>query len=157
MLEQRHLADQGRSRRAVDGHAIACLEDAAVLRGQAPVPAADHDSRGPHDAGKAETPRDHRGVACHAAPLGEDAGCRMHAANVLGRGFAPHENHGLAPGMRRSARLRVHVQVFVNEFVGELTDIVQDEVGGSGRSKAACFPANSISVSFAYWIIQLFD
>ena len=51
---------------------------------------------GAADAALAHAARDHRRVRGHAAACGEDALGHAHAAQVLGRGLLPHQNHGLA-------------------------------------------------------------
>ena len=54
---------------------------------------------GAGDAGLAHAARDHRGVRGHAAAGGEDAFGRVHAVDVFGRGFDPHQDDLLAVGL----------------------------------------------------------
>ena len=51
------------------------------------------DLAGTGDAGPPHTARDHRGVACHAAPRRQDSGRRMHAVDVLRASLEAHQNH----------------------------------------------------------------
>ena len=63
---------------------------------QGPVAGVEPQARGADHAGQAQAAGDHRGVAGHAALLGQHAGRRMHPADVLGRGFAADQDAGLA-------------------------------------------------------------
>ena len=58
-------------------------------------------SRGADDAGQAKPAGDHRGVAGHAAALGQHRLGRVHAADVLGRGLAAHQDAGFVLRRRR--------------------------------------------------------
>ena len=76
---------------AVERNPIALLQRFAVHA---------HDARllihfnvtGARDAALAHAARHHRRVAGHAAARGENAGSDFHAGNVLGSGFAAHQN-----------------------------------------------------------------
>ena len=88
---------------AIDGDRVALAEGAAVAGGQAAVARVDADFRGADDAGQAKAARDHGGVAGHAAAFGQDGDGGVHAANILGRGFAADQDAAFVP---RRPRLR---------------------------------------------------
>ena len=60
----------------------------------------DADRAGAGDAGLAHAARHHGGVRGHAAARGENAFGGVHAVDVLGRGFDPHQDHLLAVGFQ---------------------------------------------------------
>ncbi len=58
------------------------------------------------DAGHPEPARDHRRVTGHAAAHRQHRLGHVHAANILGRGLAPHQHAGLVLGRHRLRRAR---------------------------------------------------
>ena len=100
---------------AVEGDEGALADDAAVGARQRAGLGIDAEGVRADDAGEPEAAGDHRRVARHAAPDGQDAVGGVHAADVLGAGLDADEDRRLALG---SAGLR--------GFGGE------DDVAGGG-------------------------
>ncbi|MPL94795.1 hypothetical protein SDC9_40953 [bioreactor metagenome] len=80
---------------AVNGNHVAFAEDPAAGRAHHPFAGVDRDIGAARDAGQPEAARDHRGMAGHAAALGQHGDGSVHATDVLGRGLAPHQDAGL--------------------------------------------------------------
>ena len=85
------------SRGAVEGDFITCLEHPPVRGRDHPLDQIETHRRGTDDAGQAHAPPDHRGVAGDATAFGQHGLGGVHPANILGRGFAAHQNTFLAP------------------------------------------------------------
>ena len=91
--DQRQLAVEHLAGAAVDGQPLPLAHREAVDAGRV---AGDHHLLAARDARGAHAARHHCRVRGHAAGRGEDALGGMHAADVLGRGLAPHQQHALA-------------------------------------------------------------
>ena len=92
-----HLGGPGEhlARGAVQRDDIPFAEHPAIGGDQLFVLAVQPQSRRTHHTGQAQAARDHRRMAGDTATFGQHPDRRMHAANVLGRGFAPHQDAGL--------------------------------------------------------------
>jgi hypothetical protein len=77
--------------RAVDGDDVARLEH-LTAHPQLAGRGVDVDLARAGDAGPAHAAGDHRRVAGHAAPRGDDAASRVHAADVLRAGLVAHQD-----------------------------------------------------------------
>ena len=103
-LDHVDAAGQHLAGRAVDGDEIAFLE-ALPAGAHGALGVVDAQRAGAGDAGLAHAARNHRGVRGHAAARGENAFGGVHAVDVFGRGFDPHQDDFLAVGLEL-ARLR---------------------------------------------------
>ncbi len=98
-LDHRHPPGQHLAQRAVDGDDVAGLEGArADAHGAAAVIDADRAAAG--DAGLAHAACDHRRMRGHATAGGQNAFGGVHAVNVFGTGFDPHQNDVAAIGLQ---------------------------------------------------------
>ena len=89
---------------AVDRDDVALGKGAPVLGAQHSRARIQRDLGHAHNARHPKAARDHRRVAGDAAAFGQDRAGRVHAANVLGRGFAPHKDTGLIARRSRLCR-----------------------------------------------------
>ncbi|MNQ73274.1 hypothetical protein D3C85_880010 [compost metagenome] len=94
-LDHGHGAVQHLALAAVDGDDLAGLEGAAA-RGEGPGLLIDRDFTGAGDARTPHAARHHGRVAGHAAARRDDAARRVHAVDVLGRGFLADQDDGVA-------------------------------------------------------------
>jgi hypothetical protein len=113
----RHLALHHFAGEAVHGDVIVFLER-DIADGDGAFLVIDVQRIATHDAHLAHLPADEGGMRRCAAERGEDAVGRLHAAQVFGRRFAPHQDHALA--------VLVHVGLGI---VGEELDLAR---GGPG-------------------------
>ena len=104
-LDHRRRAGDHLAAGAVEGDAGALAEDAAVRARQRPRREVEAELARTHDAGDADAAGDHGGVAGHAAAHGQDAARGVHAADVLGAGLEPDEDHRLVLRRRGLGRL----------------------------------------------------
>ena len=104
-LDHFDLAGQHLAGGAVDGDEVAFFEALSAGRHGAGI-VIDAQRACAGDAGLAHAARDHRRVRGHAAAGGEDAFGRVHAVNVFGRGFHPHQNDFLAVGFELRRLIR---------------------------------------------------
>ncbi len=95
--------DQRLPRRAIHRDQITFLEDPAIRGDNLFVLRIKTHIRCTNDTRQPKPAPDHRRMAGHAAAFGQNTRRRMHAANILGRGFAPHQNTGFPPRGARPA------------------------------------------------------
>ena len=96
-LKHLRLAREDLPRGSVQRDDVARLEHAPVRRHDLLAAVLELERRRPHDTGQAKPPTDHRRMARHAAPFGQNPDRCVHSANVLRRGLAPHKDTGFAP------------------------------------------------------------
>ena len=95
-FQKRHVTGQNFAPGAIDGDHVTRMDDPAVFGSQRLVAAVERDLRGADDPRQSKTARHHGRMAGHAAPFGQNALSRVHAANILRRRFAPDQDHRLA-------------------------------------------------------------
>ena len=86
---------QNLARGAVQRDDVPFAEHPAIGGDQLFVLAVQPQSRSTHHTGQAQAARDHRCMAGDTAAFGQHPNRRMHAANILRRGFAPDQDAGL--------------------------------------------------------------